>query len=156
MSLNLTTERAKELTTTCRTDRSFLKEYLTSPYEINNSTGEEAIHRDIVMWLSELSSAGKLRCTWHHPPNQFDGQTNNIYGARLRRMGKIKGVPDLAFGWGTGSGFLEVKKPKTGRLSPFQELWSGWCFLEGVHYAVVYSLDDAKSALASWGLLPVD
>ena len=152
----MTPERAKQLAMTCHTDSSFLAEYLPPSNEVNNASGEEGIHISIVQWLSKVTTDGLLKAVWYHVPNQWDGQVNNIFGARMRRQGKLNGVADLSFAWETGSGFIEVKQPKTGRLSPFQMLFKEWCALTKVFYEVVYSVEDTKDTLVKWGLLPVD
>lgn len=62
----------------------------------------------------------------HHSPNGAHLAGNNV--ARFKQMGALlgdgmlKGWPDLVVLWGGGHGLLlEVKRPKTGKLSDVQE-----------------------------------
>lgn len=74
-------------------------------------------------------------------------------GAKLTRMGVVKGVPDLCFVLLNGSAaFMEIKGPR-GSLSVEQTVFAGRCDVLGALYVVARSVDEAEAYLRSWGCL---
>lgn len=77
--------------------------------------------------------------------------------SRSRQMGSLKGdglktgAPDLTLLWQGGCGFLEVKRPKTGRMSDAQVAMHAKLISIGHKVAVVTSAYEAQEALLSWG-----
>jgi hypothetical protein len=72
-----------------------------------------------------------------------------IEGAKLKRMGLVKGAPDLLVCLPRGQGmFLEVKTSK-GRVSPAQFQFHNRCVSLAWPVAVVRSIDDVKRALVA-------
>lgn len=92
----------------------------------------------------------KLKAVWFHVPNE--GSRHNIVGAILKAMGMLPGIPDYAFLWEGGSGFIEFKAGKNG-LSDWQEVVQGWCDKQGVKFALVRSSNEALDTLRQWGVL---
>jgi len=90
-----------------------------------------------------------------HVPNGSHLSGNEA--ARCRQMGALKGdglkvgFPDLIAIWSGGVGFLEVKRPKSGRLSIHQELMHADLRAMGHNVAVVISATEAQDALLAWG-----
>jgi hypothetical protein len=72
-----------------------------------------------------------------------------IEGAKLKRMGLIKGAPDLLVCLPRGTGlFLEVKTAK-GRVSREQFAFHNRCVAVNWPVAVVRSIDDVQRALVA-------
>lgn len=104
---------------------------------------EAAIQRAII---ARLKLSG-IVC--HHSPNA--AKRTVIGGRRIKQDGMITGWPDLTVVGREGLvAFLEVKAPG-GRLSPAQADIRAMLFRMGHTYALVYSQDDAVTALQEWG-----
>jgi hypothetical protein len=91
-----------------------------------------------------------------HVPNGSHLSGNDA--ARSRQMGALKGdglkvgFPDLIVIWNHGVGFLEVKRPRLGRVSPVQEAMHQALAERGARLAVVTSAEEAQQALEGWGV----
>ena len=78
--------------------------------------------------------------------------------ARSRQMGALigdglkKGFPDLIVLWNHGVGFLEVKRPKGGVVSPAQEGMIARLLDLGHRVAVVTSADETQAVMLDWGV----
>ena len=77
--------------------------------------------------------------------------------ARFRQIGALKGdglkigAPDLVCVWNGGGKFLEVKRPKTGRVSDDQQKVHEYLGAVGWPVAIVKSVEDAVAALDAAG-----
>ena len=77
--------------------------------------------------------------------------------ARFKQMGALRGdglkpgFPDLIVLWNYGVGFLEVKRPKSGKVSEVQEATHVKLTELGHRVAVVYSAYEAQCVLLEWG-----
>jgi hypothetical protein len=77
-------------------------------------------------------------------------------GKRLKRMGVQPGWPDfLLVAPGGLAHFLELKRPGA-KPSEAQAEFAKWCRTYGVPYALAYGVDEAFSALKSWGCLRIN
>ena len=111
---------------------------------------EENIHKAIVSWLRFVLPEAII----HHSPNavRWNGKAAKINGAKNIALGTIKGFPDIIGLTFTGPFFMEVKAPG-GVLSPAQRDFRDRLAVLGYErWAVVRSIDDAKAALARWGI----
>lgn len=85
-----------------------------------------------------------------HSPNE--GLRAKAEAAKLKAMGLLAGIPDLAIiAPGGRVFFLEVKTP-AGRLSPEQIAVHDHLVALGTPCAVARSIDDARRAFEVWGL----
>lgn len=67
--------------------------------------------------------------------------------------GYVAGVPDLCIIMPGGKAHYIEVKAAGGRLGPDQSSFINRLFLNSVPVAVVYSLEEAKTALSAWGLI---
>ncbi len=109
---------------------------------------EELIHRAI--W-QHIQIRGDKRVIAYHCPN---GEARSkATGSRLKAMGVVAGVPDLCFILTDGRpAFLELKRIG-GKMSPAQIDFAARCDVLGVEIATAYTIDQALSILAAWGVL---
>jgi hypothetical protein len=85
-----------------------------------------------------------------HPAN--GGWRSKAEGGRLKALGVTPGIPDLCLIAPVGRVFfIEVKTPR-GKLSPDQRKIHEWLTAIGAPCAVCRSIDDARRALAAWGI----
>lgn len=75
-----------------------------------------------------------------------------VRGAMLKRMGLVRGLPDIIIFSGDGEFWgLEVKRPGAAKnTSDAQDDWIDWA---GGRIAVVTSIEEAKAHLVRWGVL---
>lgn len=79
-----------------------------------------------------------------------EGKRDPRTGAYLKRMGWKPGLADLMiFGAAWRVGFMEVKLDG-GKLTPAQEAFRETCRVNEVPWALVRSLDQARTAVAWW------
>lgn len=109
---------------------------------------EQPIHEGIIELLALSAAPGVV---YYHPAN---GEARSaIIGAKLKRMGVIPGVADIALVLPGGrSAFLEVKA-SDGRQSPEQRAFEASVTASGALYGVARSIDEAQGILAGWGAL---
>lgn len=86
-----------------------------------------------------------------HCPN--GGSRNPREAENLRKMGVLRGFPDLMLFWRTGFGVIEMKSG-TGKLSDHQREVLDRIGACGVHTAVCNSLQQVEETLRGWGLTP--
>jgi len=80
------------------------------------------------------------------------GLRTKAEAARLKWTGVVAGIPDLAIvAPGRRVFFIEVKAP-SGALSLDQRAIRDWLIALGSPPAICRSIDDARRALAAWGL----
>lgn len=78
--------------------------------------------------------------------------------ARCMQIGALKGdgmkpgFPDLIVTWNHGVGFLEVKRPKLGKVSGEQEAIHATLREQGHGIAVVTSATEAQAFMLDWGV----
>lgn len=90
-------------------------------------------------------------CIVAHVPN--GGLRAKREAARLKWQGVLAGYPDLIVNIPGGKAILlEVKAPK-GVLSDNQKALRDHCERFEIPWAVVKSVDEARDALAKWGLI---
>lgn len=104
-----------------------------------------------------LAMCGKLfpDVLIHHSPNgaQLAGNATS----RFKQVGALKGdgtksgFPDLLCLWNGGGALLEVKRPKTGRISPDQKALHERLEAIGWPVSIVRSPDEAHAALRAAG-----
>lgn len=111
-------------------------------------TPEQPIHEGVVQLLKFAAAPGVV---WYHPPN---GEARNPRtGARLKAMGVVPGVADIALVLPGGlAAFLEIKA-SDGRQSEHQRAFEGRVRGAGARYAVAKSIDEARAILRDWGAL---
>ena len=92
----------------------------------------------------------------HHSPNGAHLAGGDV--ARFKQMGALlgdglkKGFPDLIVTWNHGVAFLEVKRPKLGKVSPEQEAIHATLREQGHRIAVVTSAEEAQAHMLDWGV----
>ena len=108
---------------------------------------EDVIHAGIITYLRmEMPD-----CLVLHPAN--GGGRDKREAAKLKWLGVLPGIPDIII-LRPGGRFclMEVKGPK-GILSEAQNAVRYHCERYEMPWALVRSVDDARAALASWGLV---
>tara|TARA_R100000951_G_C2643774_1_gene181823 strand:- start:1000 stop:1338 length:339 start_codon:yes stop_codon:yes gene_type:complete len=109
---------------------------------------EDAIHAAIVQYLQLVLPKEAL---FWHTPNTFSS-ARPAFHAKLKRMGRLAGIPDLLVLHGGNLIGLEVKAAK-GKQSPEQRYIEGAFVEAGATYYVVRSIDDTKEALTLEGVI---
>jgi len=107
---------------------------------------EQSIHEAVVQLLRFTALPGVIA---YHPAN---GEARGARtGAKLKRMGVVAGVADLALVLPGGrAAFLEIKG-SAGRQSPEQRGFEAAARQAGALYAVARSVDEAHAVLKGWG-----
>lgn len=113
---------------------------------------EAAVQQEFVQHLIYWTLTGRLKCVWGSIANENGSNSQPVFGALLRTLGKIKGAPDMIFMWKDGSGCIEFKAGKN-KQTPEQKVYQEWCNESGVNYVVAYSAAEAIEHLSSWGVL---
>lgn len=111
---------------------------------------EGPIHRAVLAFVR----AALPRAVVHHSPNEVArrGKAGMLNAQRQRSLGTVTGWPDLEVIISGRVYFLEVKAPD-GRQTEAQREVQAMLAAQGAPYALVRSVDDARSALLSWGLI---
>ena len=112
---------------------------------------EGPIHRAVLSWLRVVLPPPVII---HHSPNESrrPGRAGDVERAMNAANGAVAGFPDIMGLTFTGPFFMEVKAPG-GSLSPAQRDFRDRLAVLGYgRWAVVRSIDDAKDALAAWGI----
>ena len=112
---------------------------------------EGPIHRAVLSWLRVVLPPPVII---HHSPNESrrPGRAGDVERAMNAANGAVAGFPDIIGYTFTGPFFMEVKAPG-GVLSPAQKAFRDRLAVLGCdRWAVVRSIDDAKDALARWGI----
>jgi len=113
---------------------------------------EGPIHRSILAWMRVALPKDACSEPWHTPNG---GQRNAIAGKKLKDMGTLAGMPDLAFLYKKGDitrlFFIEVKAPDEPLSGPQVKTV---CMLEqyGAYVAVARSVDEARDIVRRWGI----
>lgn len=103
-------------------------------------------------WVADrLREFARPDVWWTHFP--AGEHRSEVAGARLKRMGLRRGVPDYIFWLPNGrTAFLELKVGK-GRLSPEQTAFMDAMVGRGHVYQVARSGQEAVEILRGWGIL---
>lgn len=110
-------------------------------------TTELAIHRSVLAYLTVALPKDATR-PWHCASGE---KRDDETAAKLKTMGVIPGLADLMFVYRGRLHAIEVKAPK-GRPSAYQRVWQEELETAGGAYAVVTSIEEARDALARWGV----
>lgn len=108
---------------------------------------ETAVQREIVSVIRQTV----YPCTVFAVPNATASLTAQTQ-AKLKREGRVPGIPDLCIVWPGGSGWIEVKRPgyTASAVSAAQRemhaLWRGW----GVNVGIATTHDEAIALLRGW------
>lgn len=112
---------------------------------------ERQVQRSILAMLGQCFPA----CLVHHSPNGAHLAGNNE--SRFKQAGALlgdgmkRGFPDLIVIWTGGIAFLEVKRPKLGKLSDEQKAIHEQLRERGWPVATVTSIDEAYAFLRECG-----
>jgi len=111
---------------------------------------EGPIHRAILQWLG-LQFRGAVI---HHSPNETKWRSEKAMWVvqKAKANGTLSGFPDLLVIWRGHVMAFEVKAPK-GQPSDNQKQIGASIIANGGFWAVVRSVEDAKSAVVKWGVL---
>lgn len=111
---------------------------------------EEQLQKRVVDWLRVALPPG---CVFHHSPNE--GRRHISFKRKLSSMGTQYGWPDLEIfvpgdqardGMST-SVFIELKRPKGGKLNPNQEEMRARLLLAGCHWGLARSIEQVHEIL---------
>lgn len=109
---------------------------------------EATLHKAVVKLLRLAAHKDVI---WYHVPN--GEKRSAVTGARLKALGVIAGVADLAFVISFGrAAFLELKAPN-GRRSQGQLDFADACERAGALYRVVDNIGDVIRVLCEWGVI---
>jgi hypothetical protein len=105
----------------------------------------------------QVAKALKKFCDkrWRYTHLPFGEKRDRWTSVKLHLMGVTPGWPDLLL---IGPGkicFMELKRPKGGRMSAEQKDICMHIMVAGGGYALVDNYDDAIDALKDWGALPM-
>lgn len=106
---------------------------------------EQQLQKACVFWLEMQRRMGRL--TYFHVPN---GSYKSKKAAWImKQQGLRAGVPDLVIGFPGGNAiFVEMKAPKTGRISAVQKEMHEELTLMGFEVHVCNSLDQLMNAVS--------
>jgi len=120
---------------------------------MKRASPERAIHLDVLAYMRCVLPAAIT----HHSAQGLDVSDNgagNVIAravAKAKCMGMVTGFPDLILLHRGRAYGMEIKA-EGGRMSLAQKAVQGDFAAAGVPYAVVRSVDDARDALADWGI----
>jgi len=111
---------------------------------------EDDLQRQVAGWLDIALPPG---CVFHHSPNE--GTRHVSFKIKLKRMGTKYGWPDLEIFVPSdlsktgisASIFIELKRPKGGRLNENQILMRDKLLEAGCHYGLARSLEQVEEIL---------
>ena len=107
---------------------------------------EQSLHTAIMDYLRRTLPESVMPVTLNNNPR------SKVAGAIGKRMGVLKGIPDIALIRSISRvAFIEVKTAK-GRLSPEQRAFQGWCRDWGVDHCVARSVDDVQDFIEALGI----
>jgi hypothetical protein len=90
---------------------------------------------------------------WTHVP--AGEQRTVITGAKLKRMGLMRGFPDIQLISPEGR-FHGLELKRIGEtLTEDQADFQTWCIANGVPYSVAWKIDEALAVLDAWGCLRI-
>lgn len=150
-----------------------LHELMACPVWRGRLEGEEEVSFWVAAELRRLTRAGRLRCCWSRVPMEHlgGGAIGRMHQAKVVGMGAVPGCPDFGFWWGSGSGFIELKKRDAQAriafldsearvrrgtrtyLKPRQKLFRDWAESHGVRHATCLTVVEVTNTLKEWGVL---
>jgi hypothetical protein len=95
-------------------------------------------------------------CWWHLPSGE---KRSAITGARLKRMGAKRGLPDfelLAPREGNPRPFFLELKRRNGKQTEDQAQFAAWCGHNNCSYAIADSFENALFILKEWGVVKTE
>jgi len=108
---------------------------------------EAQLHSTVNAYLTATNPP----CIWFPVPNAT-GNLGKRRGGMLKASGVRKaGVPDWAFMWNRGCGFIELKI-EGGKQSAIQKEFEKHCIAESVKYEIARSIEDVREILQEWEL----
>ena len=108
-------------------------------------SNENAVHSSIVSWLS-VACPDALPV---HIPNE--GKRSLWYGALLKKLGMVKGAPDLiVFFPQSRAVLIEIKD--RGTVTPEQRAFGDRVSAMGFDWFVARSIDDCRTMFAALGI----
>jgi hypothetical protein len=111
----------------------------------SNYKNEDKICVEFQNEMKCLLLENKLNCLWFHVANEgaFGGEGfRPMYGEKLKRMGKAKGMFDYIFLSQNGSAMIEFKYNKN-KMTPSQVVVKDWADKLKIHTFVAYSAVEA-------------
>ncbi len=117
------------------------KSDLPTPYEADEQ-------RALMDWAALQAGAHPELRLLYHIPNE--GKRLGGAGARAKRQGLRKGVPDLCLPVARGGYhglYIELKRRRMGRVSDAQRDWLCWLGAEGYRAVVCYGMDAARNEI---------
>jgi hypothetical protein len=112
---------------------------------MSRNHAEDQIQASIVDHIRTVLPGAIVLHIHNNPRSQIDG-------ARLKKLGLVKGAPDLLVCLPRGKGlFIEVKSPK-GRVRPEQHSFSFSCQPLQWPWFVARSIDDVRLAFKALGI----
>lgn len=105
---------------------------------------------DLTYAVADFLSAACPDLLWWHTPN--GGKRAIAVARKMKRMGTLRGVPDLQFLLpGKPAHFIELKA-EGGYQSPEQKGFQILAEERGCKYAVCRSVEDVQQTLQEWGV----
>ena len=120
---------------------------MTAPSKpLRMSAAERGIHQSIIDYLRLILPES------HKAVHLRNNPRSRVMGGSEKRLGALKGIPDIAVIRPLGRiAFIEVKAEK-GRLSPEQADFRLWCVRWGVPHCVARSIEDVRGFLDAIGI----
>lgn len=121
-----------------------MKRFYSIPTEDDE---QEALFR----WVAFASAKYPFLKRMVHIPNE--GKRSTANGAKLKRMGLMKGFPDIFLPYianGKGGLFIELKRPKGGRVSEEQKKCLEMLNEAGYTAVVCRGWEEAKNAICDY------
>lgn len=116
---------------------------------------EDEEQESLFRWAAFASAKYPFLKRLVHIPNE--GKRSTGYGAKLKRMGLMKGFPDIFLPFMSGSKgglFIELKRSKGGRVTPEQEEWIASLNEAGYTAVVCLGWDEARKAICDYTGIP--
>jgi len=118
-----------------------------------SSVTEAELQKLVIKWFDSALPDGSV---YHHSPNE--GKRHISYNVKLKTLGMKTGFPDLClfvptrYFWSgvPCSIFIELKKPKGGRISPAQKEAQEELLATGAAVATLNSLAKVKAFLSNF------
>lgn len=111
-----------------------------------NPASERVIHAAIIDWLRAVLPENHI--AWH----PMNNPRSKASGSISKRLGMMKGMPDIQVIRPLGRiAFIEVKAEK-GRLTPEQRNFRLYCVKWGIPHAVCRSIDEVRLFVESIGI----
>lgn len=123
--------------------------YLTNKPSNLVLKNEDLISAQLQASLCQLYLEKKINGIWFHVANEGVFSKNNfrpMYGAKLKMMGKAKGIFDYIFLWKDGCAMIELKYGKR-KMTEEQETIKSWADSDGIQNSICFSHNEALDFL---------